>query len=150
MISAVGHANTRATSRVLLAEDNRELRVILAQALRREGFSVTECSDGSDLLDRLGDVLLDRGAFAYDVIVSDVRMPGVTGTEILDGIRGLPGAPPVVLITGFPDPATVMSALASGAHTVLAKPFAVREFCRVVQGVAAGTGRGSLPGEMSG
>ena len=77
---------------VLIAEDDEEMRRLLAQALQKDGYEVSECSNGFRLLDKLGNAL--RGPEVqncepkeFDLIISDIRMPGVTGLSVLEGIR---------------------------------------------------------------
>jgi len=65
--------------RVLLAEYDEEMRALLARTLRRDGYEVTECSDGVALADHLGSFVLADASEDVDLIVSDIRMPGVSG-----------------------------------------------------------------------
>ena len=117
-------------SSILLAEDDAELRELLSLALRNAGLTVVEASDGYALLDRLADAIEDDGSLGrYDLIVSDVRMPGYSGIDVLMGTRQLPGLPPVVLITGFGDPKTHDLAKRLGAVAVFDKPVDLDELC---------------------
>ncbi len=72
-------------ARVLLAEDDRELRRLLATELRKEGYVVEEAGSGFELLELLSDVALRDEAF--DLIVTDIRMPGLTGLSVVEGLR---------------------------------------------------------------
>jgi DNA-binding response OmpR family regulator len=115
--------------RVLLAEDDRELRHLLAAGLRRHGYVVIEAATGFELLDRLDD--LARRDETVDLIVSDVRMPGPTGLVAVEGLRYgsslASAATPVILITAFGDVATHAEARRLGA-VVLHKPFDIDDF----------------------
>jgi two-component system response regulator HydG len=93
-----------ARTRVLLAEDDDDLRWTLAEFLTAEGFDVVQLSGGSDLLEELGSsMLLGSGAFPADAIVSDLRMPGLTGLQILERIRARGWKIPVVIISAYGD-----------------------------------------------
>ena len=99
------------------------MRQLIARALRAQGYEVTECENGIQLLDRLAAFLLPPSGEAYDLVVSDDRMPGVTGLEVLQGLCGCENAPPVLLITAFGDEQTHESAAQAGAVAVFDKPF---------------------------
>lgn len=119
--------------RVLLAEDDHDFRELLAVALRDAGYAVTTCATGMELVDRLSAYLLDDGGERFDVVVSDVRMPGVTGMEVLGGL-GEPGRrPPVILFTAFGDRETHELARRLGAVAMLDKPFTVDALLREIE-----------------
>lgn len=110
-------------SRVLLAEDDDDLRTLLALKLRDAGFDVTEASDGNDLLERLIDVAsVDGGDDPFDIVLSDVNMPHFNAFDVLVGAHSCLGATPVVLMTSFCDAHTHAQALRLGAAAVLDKP----------------------------
>jgi CheY-like chemotaxis protein len=114
--------------RVLLAEDDKELRELIALSLRNDGFEVIEVGDGLALLDRVGNSLLDMLELeAIDLIVSDVRMPGWSGLEVLAGLNSAGCHTPVVLITAFGDPEVHAAGKRLGAAAVLNKPFSLNE-----------------------
>jgi DNA-binding response OmpR family regulator len=113
-------------ARVLLAEDDGELRSLIAHALRGDGFDVVEVEDGKALVDSLADALAADGALdGYDLVVSDVRMPGFTAIDVLSAMRPFLTRTPVVLITAFGDPRTHERARLLGAAAVIDKPFDV-------------------------
>jgi CheY-like chemotaxis protein len=109
---------------VLLAEDDRAMRALLASVLKRDGFEVLEARDGQELLEELGRALLrpvtER---AMDLVISDVRMPRRSGLEVLLRLREADWATPVILITAFGGPATLEEARRLGAQAVFRKPF---------------------------
>jgi DNA-binding response OmpR family regulator len=119
-----------APTRVLLAEDDNEMRRMLATALRRDGYEVEEARDGCELLARVRSSLLstDDGA-PVELVVSDVRMPGWSGLEVLEKLREEDWAVPVILITAFGDEETRRKAREYGATLVLDKPFDVGDLC---------------------
>jgi DNA-binding response OmpR family regulator len=116
-------SNSTAGIRVLLAEDDREFRALLAGELRKEGYSVTECEHGMHLLSRLKCLDTPSEPEDFDLIISDVRMPGVTGLSILEGLHEYENVPPVILITAFGDGETHAAAKRLGAAAMLDKPF---------------------------
>src|SRR5512143_970709 len=75
-------------ARVLLAEDDFELRSLLATSLRRDGFEVLEARDGAELLRYIDELVLQaKGQIGVDLIVSDIRMPGFNGLSVLGWMR---------------------------------------------------------------
>ncbi len=114
--------------RLLLAEDDAELRSLVAGRLREDGFEVVEVADGNALVDRLANAMAADGSLdGFDLVVSDVRMPGFSALEVMTGMRRMLARTPVVLITAFGDPKTHERAQRLGAALVLDKPFDVDE-----------------------
>jgi DNA-binding response OmpR family regulator len=122
---------------ILLAEDDRDMRMLLSQALRKQGYMVTECQDGVQFLTRLGPLLDSRGAVEYDVIISDIRMPGLTGMEVLEGLTDTAWCPPVILITAFGDSDTHVRAAELGVAAMFDKPFEIDDLVAAVRAVLA-------------
>ncbi|MEJ2722145.1 MAG: response regulator [bacterium] len=117
---------------ILLAEDDLEMRKMLSWSLERKGYEVIECADGTTLMRKLG--LLGPGAEArpHDLIISDIRMPGVSGLQVLESVREYPDFPPMILITAFPDNESREQAMRLGAVAMMAKPFDVEELLQKV------------------
>jgi two-component system C4-dicarboxylate transport response regulator DctD len=109
-------AEERTQGTVVVIEDDEAARVSLAQMLRLRRYSVQAFSSGEAALawPGLGDA---------DCVVSDVKMPGMDGEELLAEMtrRGLP--PPIILITGHGDVAMAVRCLKAGAYDFLEKPF---------------------------
>jgi DNA-binding NtrC family response regulator len=105
---------------VLLAEDDVELRKLIATTLRADGYEVVEAANGMELLDAL-ELMLSRRL--PDAIVSDVRMPLLSGMDVLAVIRASSTEIPVILITAFGDVDTHGEAHDLGAVAILDKPF---------------------------
>jgi CheY-like chemotaxis protein len=120
---------------VLLAEDDMEMRLLLSLALQKEGCSVIECRDGMHLLTQIEPSLNVENEVKHDLIVTDVRMPGMTGMQVVEGLTSLPGRPPVILITAFGEAETHRRAQQLGVAAVLDKPFEIEEFITVVREV---------------
>ena len=109
-------------ARLLLAEDDFELRELLACVLRADGHEVVEARDGNELWQLLSDQSSDvAGPFA--LVVSDVRMPGLTAFDVLSRLQRAVAETPVILITAFGDQTTHLRALRLGASRVFDKPF---------------------------
>jgi two-component system, response regulator, stage 0 sporulation protein F len=129
---------------ILLAEDAEEMRAVIAVRLRQQGYQVTECADGAELLSRLGVYLHPETVKQppqspkYDLVISDVRMPGIFGTSIVEGASECPLFPPTILITGFGDQETHEKARRNGVAAVLDKPFDMSDLLEKVRTVIAG------------
>jgi two-component system response regulator (stage 0 sporulation protein F) len=129
---------------ILQAEDTEEMRSVIAMRLRQQGYSVTECADGAELLARLGVYLHPETVEQppetrkYDLVISDVRMPGVFGTSIVEGASECPDFPPTILITAFGDDETHDKARRIGVAAVMDKPFDMGDLLEKVRTVIAG------------
>jgi CheY-like chemotaxis protein len=118
--------------RVLVAEDDASLRNVLVLYLRRRGFDVDEAVDGAEAL-QLVEESLAQGS-AYAVIVSDIRMPNLTGDKLLEEIRrrSEPLARRVILMTGYAHVAEDPDLLSKLATPLLQKPFALEQLSVLV------------------
>jgi EAL domain-containing protein (putative c-di-GMP-specific phosphodiesterase class I) len=104
-----------AKGRVLLVDDQGDILKAYARWLTAGGFQVDTADDGSTAADMASKT-------AYDVIVSDISMPGMTGVEMLRAVRERDQDVPVVLMTAQPEIETAMDAVELGALRYLAKP----------------------------
>lgn len=116
--------NTRGNPhpKILLAEDDRDLRELLAFLLFRAGYSVVSCGNGLELLERL-EHTPETGAERFDLVLTDLRMPALTGLEVLEALYDLPHRPPFICMTAFGDAATHATARKLGAAATIDKPF---------------------------
>ncbi len=119
------------TLHILLAEHDGALRTLLAHALRADGVRVTEVAGGLALRERL---LADPDDF--DLVVSDVGMPGLGGLDVLDECAGVGVNVPTVLLTAESDEHVARAAFRLGAVALLSKPFPVPDLCIVVEYLA--------------
>ncbi len=117
--------------RIVLAEDDGEMRRLLAQALTRDGYDVVEVPDGSQLVSNIVDSL--RDGRPVDLVVSDVRMPGLGGFEAVAWLRELGCRAPVILITAFGDRSVHAEGVRVGAVRVLDKPFELDQLRQLVR-----------------
>ncbi|MBJ6763698.1 response regulator [Corallococcus sp. H22C18031201] len=109
--------------RILLAEDDDAMRALLVRALSRAGHTVVEVEDGFELSDYVEMMAGQGGSLEPpDVIVSDVRMPGCSGLEVLARLRRRGLTCPVLLLSAFADAETHAEAQRLGAHALLDKP----------------------------
>ena len=102
-------------SKVLLVDDDSAVRNALRRVLEHRGYRVFACSSGGEALDQLA-----HGE--YDAMVSDVRMPGMSGLKLLRAVREHDLDLPVILVTGNPDLASATEAVEYGAFQYLIKP----------------------------
>ena len=117
---------------ILLAEDTEQMRFVISRTLTQQGYRVTECSTGRDLLDAMAPLLLDSQPLDIDLVITDIRMPGLTGLEVLEGIVTLPGFPPFILITAYGAPETHARARQLGAVASFDKPLDLEKLCACV------------------
>ena len=104
--------------RILIVEDDPGLRFTMTDALEGNGFAVTGADNGDEAIRRL----LDE---AFDVVVTDLRLPGKDGMEVLRAARGNTPPPSVVVMTGYGSVESAVAAMKSGAEDYLTKPFPV-------------------------
>lgn len=121
---------------VLLAEDDDEMRKLLAETLSREGYEVTECHNGVEFLMELEPLIAKQGPVNFDIIISDIRMPGITGLEMLEELHERKELPPMILITAFGDSETHAQAKRFGAAAIFDKPFEIDDLLAKVREVA--------------
>jgi CheY-like chemotaxis protein len=123
----------RRRPRVLLVEDDDDLRILVAQALGKAGYEVTEAGSGLGLLAGLECTIWGDRSEAYDVILADIQMPDLTALEALEA-SGSPGLDtPVVLMTAYGDADVRAEAHRLGALAVLDKPLDWEELGSVVR-----------------
>lgn len=132
--SSAGEGLTRReVPRVLVAEDQPEMRALLRRALQRRGYEVVDAADGPGLIDAIVRGLLAARTQVPDLIVTDVRMPGFSGLEVLARLRREGWSTPVILITAFGDAQLHEDAARLGAARVLNKPFAMEDLVAAVE-----------------
>ncbi|OJH42619.1 transcriptional regulator [Cystobacter ferrugineus] len=109
--------------RILLAEDDEEMRSLLTLTLARAGFAVVALEDGYELADYVSLTRVCGGPLAPpDLILSDIRMPGRTGLEVLAQTQAAGLACPVILLSSFSDEETREEARRLGVRAFLDKP----------------------------
>lgn len=122
---------------ILLAEDDFQMRSLLELSLRRAGYVVTACRDGLDLLDHLTPFILHDEPLDFQLIITDIRMPLISGLDILEGLPWSASLPPIILITAFGDKETHDKARELGVVSILDKPFEMDDLLREVRRAVA-------------
>jgi DNA-binding NtrC family response regulator len=111
---------------VLFVDDEAALRTLTAERLRERGFEVAEAENGEKALD-----LLEQ--FAFDVVITDLRMPGIDGGRVVESARErYPGIIGIV-ITGYGTVRDAVEAIKRGASDFVAKPFQFDELMHVLR-----------------
>jgi type II secretory ATPase GspE/PulE/Tfp pilus assembly ATPase PilB-like protein/ActR/RegA family two-component response regulator len=126
-------------TKVLLVDDEDQLRKVMKDLLERDGYEVTEAADGVEALDQV-----DR--HAPDIIVLDLNLPGLDGYGVLTHLRSRPAtqAMPVVVLTARGDEESEVRVFEMGADDFLSKPFRARALSVRLQAVL-GRRRGEHP-----
>jgi len=125
---SVSHA-PGAPLRILLADGDRDLRRLVALALRSDGHEIVEAADGRELLEAIAPLVID-GDQLFDVIVAAQAIPGLPGVSVLSGLRSRGRRTPFVLMSG--NPVVQGQARRLGA-IVLDRPFDASAIRRAVQ-----------------
>jgi putative two-component system response regulator len=120
-------------ARVLIVDDEQSIRRTLGMFLERDGHEVATAEDGDH-----AEALFE--ASSWDVVVTDIIMPGAGGVDLLQRVRERDPMTQVVLITGEPSVDTASAAVRLGAFDYLPKPVSRAEICRVVGAAAAHKG----------
>ncbi len=113
--------------RIIVAEDDAEMSFLLVRALEKAGYDVEACQNGWDLLRILGVFPASVAYKGVSLVVSDIRLPGMSGLDALKTCGYVGGFPPIILITAFGDNWTHEEARRLGAVEVLDKPFDIDE-----------------------
>ncbi|KXG84473.1 sigma-54-dependent transcriptional regulator [Agrobacterium bohemicum] len=113
-------------SRVLLIDDEEDLRLSTAQALELAGLDVVTVDNADHVFELIG--------YSFDgIIVSDIRMPGMDGMTLLQKVRELDAEIPVILVTGHGDVQLAVSAMRNGAYDFIEKPFSVQYLAGIIK-----------------
>jgi DNA-binding NtrC family response regulator len=115
--------------RVLVADDERNLRELLVRELARKGHAVEGVPDGQAALDRLREEMAD-------VLLLDMKMPRLEGIEVLRALQDYGEAPQVIVMTGFGEVSTAVEAMKLGAYDYLTKPARIEELDLLIRKAA--------------
>src|SRR5215475_1530016 len=103
-------------AKILVADDEQNLRRVLVALLRREGHEVVQAANGLEAIEQLA-------AGDYDVVITDLRMPGADGMEVLrTASKNYPHVP-VIMITAYGSVGQAVEAIKAGAFDYIEKPF---------------------------
>lgn len=116
-------------AKILLAEDESVLRMLITDTLEDEGHSVVEACSGQEAVERLETIE------AFDLIILDYMMPVYTGLEVLTRMKTmkLKHFPPVLILSAKSQQAVREEVLASGASGFMSKPFSPMELAKKVE-----------------
>ena len=112
--------------KILVVDDDRTTRRLVALQLRRAGYEVAEAGDGKKALERVG-------REAFDLVLLDVWMPGMDGLEVLGRLRDAKERPRVVMMTADDASDTLLRAIREQAYRYLAKPIEPAQLLEVVR-----------------
>ncbi len=115
--------------RILVVDDEDSIRRRCVRLLARKGFDVLGTADGQSALDLLG-------KRPFDLVIADIRMPGLDGMELLERVKAADPSVEIVMMTGYAAVETAVKAMKAGARDYLTKPFDVEDLLRVVEAVA--------------
>jgi two-component system phosphate regulon response regulator PhoB len=107
--------------RILVVEDERDVRELMILHLKREGFSIFSAEDGEEAKTLLG-------GNEYDLVILDWMLPGVSGLEICKTLRGQGRTLPILMVTARADTADIVLGLEMGADDYITKPFDIPVF----------------------
>lgn len=115
---------------ILVVDDEPSICLLLKELLTRFGHSVTTCQDGTSAVELAAEQ-------HFDLAFLDVRMPGLSGLEVLKQIRQIRPQASFVMITGYAADDVLDESLRSGASACLCKPFSLSQVTDLLQQVGA-------------
>ena len=121
---------------ILVVDDDREIRSLVAQLLRKHGFRVTDAADGREMMQ-----VLENGRF--DLVVLDLMLPGEDGLSLCRRVRATSSLP-IIMLTAMGEETDRIVGLEMGADDYLPKPFNPRELLARIRAVLRRAG-GELP-----
>jgi len=107
-------------SRILVVDDETSMRQLLEITLRKEGHRVTTARSGTKAVEAFEKA-------SYDLVISDIKMPDMSGVEVLRHVKSVAPETPVIMITAYSSAETAVDALRLGAYDYIAKPFKIDE-----------------------
>lgn len=119
-------------ARILVTEDDDAVRSFVARALTLDGHRIVTAEDGADALETL-----EREAGAFDLLLSDIRMPAMDGIELATKAAPQFPALPILLMTGYADQRERAEGLDRIVHDVVQKPFSLAEIRAAVSSTLA-------------
>ncbi len=127
---------------ILIIDDELSMREFLQILLTKEGYSVSTAGEGAKAIQ-----LVEQENF--DLVISDIKMPGMSGLEFLKQIREKGNNAPVILITAYASPEDAVEAMKGGAYDYITKPFNVDEIKSVIVAALAGRVASPSPSQQS-
>jgi DNA-binding NtrC family response regulator len=112
--------------RIMIIEDDSEMRSLLKDFMEEEGYEVVSASNGSEALQKLSGEI-------FDLIITDIRMPGLTGLDIIPGIKKLQPQVPIMVITAFGSEEIYQKSRERGAFAYLEKPICFNKLGAIIR-----------------
>ena len=116
--------------RILVIEDDAEMRCLLKDFIEEAGYEAHSVENGSAAFRKITKE-------SFDLIITDIRMPGLSGVDILPGFKKLQPQTPIIVITAFGSEEVHRRALERGADAYLEKPIHLEEFRILLQKMAS-------------
>ena len=113
-------------TRILVVEDDQEMRALLRDELSDEGYEVIQAKDGAEGIMRIRDA-------AVHLVITDMKMASGGGMELLAAAKQFDSSLPVIMITAFGDWPTLVEAYDQGVYDFISKPFKMQELKQVVK-----------------
>jgi two-component system response regulator PilR (NtrC family) len=117
---------------ILVVDDELSMREFLKILLEKEGYEVSTASEATGAID------LVRNQ-NFDLVISDIKMPGMGGLSLLEKIKEINSTLPVIMITAFASPDNAVIAMKSGAFDYITKPFKVDEIIKIIKSAISAT-----------
>ena len=116
--------------RVLVVDDEAQIRKPIGLMLKKEGYEVVEAVDGEEAIEKIG---AGDNALMVDTILCDIRMPKINGDEAIAYFRDQFPTVPIVVMTGYPDVELAVSLMRKGVRDYLVKPVSKDELLPVIK-----------------
>ena len=117
---------------ILVVDDELSMREFLKILLEKEGYRVSTASEASEAIDLIQ-------SLSFDLVISDIKMPGMGGLSLLEKIKEINSLLPVIMITAFASPENAVIAMKSGAFDYITKPFKVDEIIKIIKSAISTT-----------
>ena len=112
--------------KILIVDDEKSIRDFLEIMLKKEGYKVASASSGEEALKLVNQI-------NYDLVISDIRMKGMSGVELLKNIKEINPETVVLMVTAYASVDTAIDAMKAGAYDYIAKPFKIEEVKHIIR-----------------
>jgi two-component system response regulator PilR (NtrC family) len=126
---------------ILVVDDELSMREFLKILLEKEGYNVTSVADAPSAIDQIS-------SGSFDLVISDIKMPGMGGLTLLEKIKEIDNSLPVIMITTFASPENAVIAMKSGAFDYITKPFKVDEIIKIIKSAISSSGAPAVTDEI--
>jgi DNA-binding response OmpR family regulator len=126
--SPLEHLMNDGKKRILIVEDDEEMRALLRDVIEEEGYKTDSVNNGSEAFRKLVKE-------SFDLIITDIRMPGLTGLDILPGMKKLRPEAPIIVITAFGSEEVQRKVFERGANAYLEKPIHFQKLRALIHGM---------------